>query len=345
MLGLAPLPRNLAAALRDARHEKPAVRAAALADLVRLARSGEKAASDELLRLLEHEPLEQLRAQAALGLADAEVRGARDALLGASENDVSVNVRQFAILALGELAEPADAEVSRVLGEAVHDAEAPIRFQALLALHQLKTGAAPGAIVEAMTDPDPEVRRLSFRLAEAEFADGALPELARARARAALDTGDPKVKAAAALALAQFGDTSGEGVLLELIAGRPRGVSFEDQQAAIERAGELRLEKAVLWLERRAFGGLLLRDLLAHDALLALARLGHERARSAIVRELSGFGFRRRTRAAEAAGRARLHSARPALEALAKAPGRADPEVVKRALELLDADAVTERGE
>ena len=343
MLGLAPLPRNLAAALRDARHEKPAVRASALSDLVRLARNGEIEASNELLRLLEHEPLDDLRARTAMGLADAEVHRARDALLARLENDTSASVRQFAVLALGELAEPGDASVARVLVEAARDSEAPIRFQALLSLHQIKAEAAPAAILEAMTDPDPEIRRMSFRLAEAEFADSGLPELGRARARAALNGTDPAVKAAAALALAQFGDTSGEGTLIELISGRPRGVSFEDQQAAIERAGELGLKKAAVWLERRAFGGLLLRDLLAHDALLALARLGNSRARSAIVRDLSGFGFRRRTRAAEAAGRARLHEARPALEALAKAPGRADPEVVKHALELLDADAGEER--
>ena len=344
MLGLAPLPRNLAAALRDARHEKPPVRSSALADLVRHARNGEIEAANELLRLLEREPLDDLRARAALGLADADVRSARDALLAAAENDASPGVRQFAILALGELAEPGDSGVARVLTEAVRSPEAPIRFQALLSLHQLKSEGAPAAILDAMTDRDPEIRRLSFRLAEAEFIDTGLPELARARARAALDGAEPGVKAAAALALAQFGDTSGEDTLVELIAGRPRGVSFEDQQAAIERAGELGLQKAAVLLERRAFGGLLMRDLLAHDALLALSRLGNQRARAAIVRELSGFGFRRRTQAAEAAGRARLHEARPALEALARNPRRAAPETVRRALELLDGDAAAERG-
>ncbi len=102
------------------------------------------------------------------------------------------------------------------------------------------------------------------------------------------------------------------------------------------------MEKAAVWLERRAFGDFLLRDLLAHDALLALARLGNSRARAVIVRDLSGFGFRRRTRAAEAAGRALARGA-SALEALAKAPGRADSEIVKHALELLDGDAGEER--
>jgi len=339
MLGLAPLPRTLAAALRDARHEKPAVRASAMADLVRLSRGGESEAAGELLRLLEQEPVDQLRAKAALCLADAEVRSARDALLASFENDRAPGVRQFAILALGELGEPGDAGVVAVLEGALREAEAPIRFQALLSLHQLRAERAPEAIAEAMTDPDPEIRRMSFRLAEAEFADRGLPELARARARAALDGAHPAVKPAAALALAQCGDTSGEGILIELIHGRPRGVSFEDQQAAIALAGELGLQTATAALERRAFGGFLLRDLLAHDACVALARLGNARARAALIRDLGGLGFRRRTRAAEAVGRARLHEARPALEALASSPSRADPEIVKHALELLDGDA------
>ena len=109
MLGLAPLPRNLAAALRDARHEKPAVRASALTDLVRLARNGEIEASNELLRLLEHEPLDDLRARTAMGLADAEVHRARDALLARLENDASASVRQFAVLALRPETTPAPA--------------------------------------------------------------------------------------------------------------------------------------------------------------------------------------------------------------------------------------------
>jgi HEAT repeat protein len=335
MLGLRPLPRTLAAALRDAQHQKPDVRLSALADLSRFAQSGQGEAQAALARALTEDPSDDVRARAAIGLADADVRSAIDALLGSVRREQATRVRQLSVLALGELAERGDPRVTSLLAEVWGDPEAPVRFQALLALHQLSGPQAERAILEAMTDPDPEIRRLSYRLCEAQFADGALPDLARARARAALNGSEPGVKVSAALALGRFGDASGEGTLIAIVAGRQPGATFEDQQAAIDVVARLELERAVPWLERRAFG-LFARDALAFDARIALARLGHARAQSAILQGFSGLTFRVRTLAAEAAGRARLESARPALEALLGTPERAEPEVVERALARLD---------
>jgi HEAT repeat protein len=335
MLGLRPLPRTLAAALRDAQHQKPDVRRSALADLSRFAQAGDSEAQAALARALTEDASDDVRARAAIGLADADVHSAIDALLGSVRRERVTRVRQLSVLALGELAQRGDAQVTSLLAEAWGDPEAPVRFQALLALHQLAAPQAEGAILEAMTDPDPEIRRLAYRLCEAQFADGTLPELARARARAALNTAEPGVKVSAALALARFGDPSGEGTLIAIVAGRQPGATFEDQQAAIDVVARLELERAVPWLERRAFG-LFARDALSFDARIALARLGHARAQSAILQGLSGLSFRVRTLAAEAAGRARLESARPALEALLRTPERAEPEVVERALARLD---------
>jgi HEAT repeat protein len=342
MLGLRPLPRTLAAALRDAQHEKPDVRRSALADLSRFAQAGQGEAQAALARALTEDPSDDVRARAAIGLADADVRSAIDALLASVQREQATRVRQLSVLALGELAERGDERVTRLLAEVWGDPEAPVRFQALLALHQLAGPQAERVILEAMTDPDPEIRRLAYRLCEAQFADAALPDLARARARAALNGSEPGVKVTAALALARFGDPSGEGTLIAIVAGRQPGATFEDQQAAIDVVARLELERAVPWLERRAFG-LFARDALSFDARIALARLGHARAQGAILQGLSGLSFRVRTLAAEAAGRARLESARPALQALLRTPERAEAEVVERALARLDGREEPER--
>lgn len=334
MFGLVPHPRTLAAALRDARHHREHVRISAVADLVRLSRDGQPEARAELVRLLREDSEEELRVRAAIGLADADVRSSIEALVRSIEEDRSLRVRQFAVLALGEVASREDERVRGLLDGLFAGDSAPLRFQALLALHQLGGERATRAVLEAMLDPDAELRRLAFRLAEAQFAETGLPDLARSRARAALDAAEPEVQNAAALALGRFGDTSGETILVALAAKR-RPASFEDQQAAIDLAAKLELSAAIAGLERRAFG-LFPRDPLAFDARVALARLGHGRARAEIARGLSAFGFRTRTLSAEAAGRARLLEARPALIALSERPERAEPNVVRRALARID---------
>src|SRR5262245_55996315 len=111
MLGPALLPRTLEAALRDVKHERPAVRLSALRDLVRLTRGPARlravaALGEALLR----DPSAESRSEAALGLADAGAHEARAELLAALE-DAHVRVRQMAVLALGEVAEPGDEEV------------------------------------------------------------------------------------------------------------------------------------------------------------------------------------------------------------------------------------------
>lgn len=336
MLGLAPLPRTLRAALRDVTHAKLEVRRSALADLVRHARAGEAEACAALTRVLGADTAAELRAEAALGLADADVRSAVDALVKAAETDSVVRVRQLALLAVGELADASHPSAARALEKAWRDGEAAVRFQALLGLHQLGLPEAEAAIVEGTVDPDAEIRRLSYRIAEAHFgAVGALPELVRARARQSLDDANAGVRAAAALCLGHFGERSAEGILVALAAGAHPGAALEDEQQAMHLVGELSLGAAAAALSRRAFGWLR-RDPLAFEARVALARLGDARAASSILDELSALSFRKRTLAAAAAGRARLEAARPALLALAERPDRAEAAVVREALDRLD---------
>ena len=86
-------------------------------------------------------------------------------------------------------------------------------------------------------------------------------------------------------------------------------------------------------LERRAWGlGSLVRDTCAWHAKIALARMGHARATSEIVRDLDSRSPETRAAAVVAVGRARLFSAREKLAALASTPGAVDPELVTDAL-------------
>jgi hypothetical protein len=113
----------------------------------------------------------------------------------------------------------------------------------------------------------------------------------------------------------------------------------EDEAAAVELLGELRIEEARPHLERRAFGFLRLgADRFAWQAMVALARMGHARARSRIVRDLGSWSRDRRTLAVAAAGRALITEARPLIEAMRGDEGRADPSAVDVALEQLDQD-------
>lgn len=335
MFGLSPLPRTLNAALRDFEDPKLRVRLAALRDLVRHARDGSTEAERALERALA-DPLADIRAAAAVALADAERAHGVEALTRLATDDPEPQVRQMALLALGELGSKEDPAVLAALKRASR-AELPAeRFQATLALHQLDAPEAEAAILAGMEDEDPEVRRLAFRVARAHFEDArALPDTVRTRARAALGASEPEVRRAAAFALADFGDTSGKGVLLELLSGRGPRASVEDHQAAIELAAELGLEEARPLLARRAFARFL-RDPLAYDARIALARLGDERAKAEILNALSAWTRDGRTLAVAAVGRARLGEARARLVELLDRPERADPTAVREALALLD---------
>lgn len=334
-----PLPRKLGAALRDAAHEKSEVRLSALADLARHARGGELQAVSALTAALD-DSSEEVRARAALGLADAGSDSALSRLIAVAKLDVSTRVRQMALLALGELATSEDAEAIDTLFAAQRADAAAERFQALLGLHQLGSPRARQAVIEGTVDPDPEVRRLSFRIAEAEWADAELPELVHARARAALSDTRENVRGAAALLLAHFGDSTGKASLLALVAGRVPGASVEDEQAAIELSGKLGWAEAEPLLERRthSFFG---RDALGFHARVALAQLGNERAIAAILRGLSAWTFDARTLAVAAAGRAGLVQARARILALGE---RVDSAAAREALELLDRAEHSEKG-
>lgn len=329
------LPRTLEAALRDARSAKASVRASALRDLAAHA----DVARDEVLSTLEAalsdaEP--EVRAASATSLADVRAVEALDALLEAVD-DPEPLVQQLALRALGELGEArALPRVRRALGEARPEA----RFQAIVAFSRLASDEREvfAALRTALADDDAEVRHIAFRVVEevAEVRDLDVPEGILAVARRMLDDPSSKVRVAAAVLLGRTGDDAGRDVLIAAVA-RELACDPEDEAAAVELAGELGLEVAARALKRRATSGILgiFRDPLAWHARVALARLGHDETRRALLRELERGSADDRTLAAAALGRARVGEARARLVELG-ARGLLDARVVDEAVASID---------
>lgn len=337
MFGIRSLPRTLEAALRDLGHVKNETRISALRDLVRLAETEDRArALRALSDVLASDAELHVRAAAALALGDAGATEAREALLAAAQSG-PVQVREMALAALGEIAEPGDPAVLALLEVARADAAPELRFQALIALNRLAREALLERLCDASRDLDAEVRQIAFRVAEEHVEGGsALPEPMRMRARAALRDDAPNVRLAAAILLARVGDACGSEVIRAVVERKDRVASLEDEQAAIELCGELQISDARAALSRRAFGFFgLFRDPLAWHARVALARLGDAQAKTAILRGLSAFTRDARTIAVAAAGRARLREAYPILRGMT--PAQADPETVAEALAELEA--------
>jgi HEAT repeat protein len=292
-----------------------------------------------LERALASDAMPGLRAEAAMALADAEAVESVGALASAL-GDAEPRVRQMAMLAFGELATPGDAghvERARALLGA---SDAPVRFQALIAYVRLCPEGAERAFVPALADDDEEVRAMALRLMDTRYAEEAAPAHLLGRARALLGDAASVVRAVAALFLAPRGDDAAEDVLVGIIDGRVPTANGADLVAAIEIAASERLESARDGLRFRAFGAFGPRsNPTAWHALVALATLGDERARAAILRGLSGWTRHARTMSAFAAGRAGLVEARARIDSLRGRPSRADQDVVNEALAALDEHA------
>src|SRR6186713_6239 len=243
MFGLPPLPRTLEAALRDASHERVDVRRSALHDLVRLAEGPSRPrAIGALARALLGDVHADVRADAAIALADSKGREARAELLRALD-DAVLGVRQLAVLALGEACEPNDPDVLSALGLLLASEHAALRFQALIAWDRLAGDETEAALVAASGDSDDEVRSMAFRLAWNRIENAEPPSELLANARGAVDGPLTRASVTAALFLAARGERRAERTLVELLAG-VADASEADVFAAIEAAAELGLESA-----------------------------------------------------------------------------------------------------
>jgi HEAT repeat protein len=341
MLGLSPLPRTLAAALRDVHEKKVDVRVSAVRDLARLAHEDDRAAAIQgLVSVLQSDKTPGVRAEAAIALADARAGEAVSALTRAATRDEAVRVRQMALVALGEVADDGDHDARAAIERTLSDRSPELRFQALIAFNRVGGAGAEAQLFEHMEDRDAHVRYVALRLAEERFVGDdvgrEIPERVSALTRAALDDESAEVRLAAAILLTRGGDEAGRAELCAVVNRPAGGPEPEDEQAAIDLAGERGWEEARPGLVRRAFGmfGFPL-DRFSWQARIALARLGDERAKLAILRGLQAWTRDARTVAVAAAGRARLAEARPAIVAMRGKPDRAAAEAVEEALQLL----------
>jgi HEAT repeat protein len=315
------LPRTLEASFRDLTSTRDTTRASAIGDLVRHARE-DASVRDRAIPLLElaltgrepqpADPSSAVRSAAALALADLKAHEALASLLVAVEDD-DAYVRQMALTALGEIGDP---RARPRLERALKDRRPEVRYQAVIAFARAAgaDAAVAGCLADALDDADPEIRYIAMRLAEEHEAGGELPRLA-----ATLLDGDPAddpaLAVAAALYLARRGDARGHRAVVDVVAGSLRTPVLEDERACVEVAGELGLREAVGHLEKRVWGGSGARRALRRlfgggdagrcvwHARVALATMGHDLARSEILRDLSSW--RRETREAAAVAAAR----------------------------------------
>jgi HEAT repeat protein len=299
-----------------------------------------------LAKTLEVDLQANVRAAAALALADLGAHEALPALLVAADDDVPL-VRQLAITALGEIG---DERACERLRRALTDKRPEVRYQAIVAYPRLaKLSGDDGhkdawaALRAALDDDDGQVRG---RAAEAcgELADAqALPKVIADRlATIAGDREEPAdARVASAIALAESGDRRGSNVILDVIGGRIDEPNPGRVQAAFELAGELGLQDARSIATNAAFG---LRAIFGDAgrrtaAIVALVRLGDRRAIDHVLAELDARSFGRRMLGVAIAGRAALVEAKARLQAMLRDPRGADTQAIEDALARIDGEA------
>ena len=341
MLAPPPLPRTLEASLRDLSSTKAVTRASAVKDLARHASRDEdtRVRSLPLFERALKDEAPGVRAAAAVALADVKGVETLAALLTAVE-DVDAYVRQMALNALGEIG---DARAAARLKRALRDERPEVRYQALIAFS--KVGDAEDVLEALLTgtrDDDPAIRYIALRLAEDRriaSADGGKELLSEpaldARAKSMLDDTSREVAVVAAIYLARTGDAEARELVLDVVRGKVPTPEPEDEQEAVELAGELDLREAIGDLERRAWGlrTFFSRNTCAWNAKIALARMRHPRAMAEILADIGAAKEDIRTAAVVAAGRARLAEAKEPITALP--PGAVDADLARDALSKL----------
>lgn len=321
MFGLLPLPRTLEAAKRDSNHQRRHVRLSVVSDLVRLA-ALEQADRPTALALLEQmlgrDSDPEIRARAAIGLADCEAGEEQVGALLHATKDVHLSVAEMALAALREVCAQGHPAASSAIEDAVRSDHAPLRFQGVAAASRVLGDAAFARVIElAIADPDAKVRSLAWRVCDERFR-APLPAELEKRAISALRDKSQAVRLAAAILLAPCGDS---GAQMILVAALNEGWSIpapEDEQAVIELVGELNLAAALPGLLRHARGRLgLVPGRFAWQARVAMARLGDVSARVSIETGLRSRRAHVRLASALAVGKARLHGLRAVVEGLA----------------------------
>ncbi|MGH7269935.1 MAG: HEAT repeat domain-containing protein [Polyangiaceae bacterium] len=344
-------PRNLEASFRDLASQKSTIRCSSIRDVVRhaLLSDGARSRAIPLLeRALRGDEVAAVRAASAVALADVSAREALATLLVAVEDD-DAYVREMALAALGEIG---DSRAAQRLERATRDERPEIRYQAVIAYVRVVGGDAPAvtaALLRALEDADDSIRYIAMRLVEERSmaGDPIVDERVVARAKELVRAADDRVSIVAALYLARLGRPDAHAIVLDVVAERRQTPELEDEQACVELVGDLEIREAIPHLERRVYGTRrALRSMFSWGAgdsascawhgRIALARMGHERARSEILADLRSRRRRTREAAVVAAGRAQMNEAREAIETLGTV---VDAALVREALIRLAAPA------
>ncbi len=322
---------------------KGQVRAAAAHDLSQYIDSSAGATVVSKLEQLTVEDSDiEVRVAAILALVDGGAKQSAGLIVQLARSGVP-RVRQIALLAVAELVEPGKPEAIDVALQAVGSPLPALRYQGLVALKSLQQADSLAVIMNQLTDEDSEVRWVAVRLLEelcirASPADS-VPVNPSQKAindavRPLLKDPSPRVALAATLLLSRLKDATAVKSLVGWLSRSVAKLDPQDEQAAIELVGQLGLTSAKADLERRAWPWLW-EGPTTFAARVALAQLGDERARQAILQNLFSNSPIKCARAIEAAGKVRLEQARARLEYLLANPSGFDVDAIQSALLLL----------
>jgi hypothetical protein len=264
---------------------------------------------------------EDPRVRAAAVVAAAEWRAVElvTALLIACEDEVPF-VGELAVRTLGELRDPrALPKLERLLG----DPRPELRFQAIGAWCNMdhdgpRARFAP--VLERMrAEENAKVRSMALRVLDERAEREPFGDVRREVddfLRRSLE--DPANALLAGLALAKLGDAEGRRVVGAHVSRRPLPgqVPTEDDREAVLLAGRYRWAECGQALVRRARGfGRFLADTCAMEATVSLAALGEAKATDEVMRLVAKSRGPARDALALLLARARVVSARAALEA------------------------------
>ena len=247
-----PLRRTYAAALRDLRSSKSAVRAAAAQDLLGVGTTDAREAADALVPLLA-DAEGSVRAAAVTTLGGLDARHLLDAI-AARLDDADSTVRQMAAVALSDLGgDRALAALRTALAHAQHD----VRYQALLGVVRASPAEGFDTALGLLDDDDPWIaaeaaEQLGYLLDGGPDGSFTPDDEARARAvtslRRACEDGSaerPRLRALASIARVRGRDLDALAAVAEIALGRatvPGADGSELRLDAIDALGAVRAE-------------------------------------------------------------------------------------------------------
>ena len=304
MFSLPPLPRNVAACARDLESKSGPVRLSVARDLGRSAAPEELDQRIALLSRCLDDDLAEVKKQALVSIADLGASPLSDRVLTLL-GDPELQVRQMAVMCLGEIARPEDDEVLGRLASLLEAGAAAIRYQALLAYSNLSPHDCESDLLRAVDDEDIEVRRLAVRLIdEVLIGHEIVPsEDTKKKLKALARHDDAQLSLLCQLLCAELDVPSPHDRLIEVVEKKIKVAEPRDEQWSIQLCGRLKLVRAVPGLRRRAYGWFgFSSDSFRWVALGALARLGDEAALARLLQFLRSRNYMQRVLSVQALG-------------------------------------------